>query len=43
VVITGLLLGLTLPPGFPLWMAAVAAFVRGGVGKALFGGLGLTS
>lgn len=40
VVITGILLGLTLPPGFPLWMAAVAAFAGVGLGKALFGGLG---
>lgn len=40
VVITGLLLALTLPPGFPLWMAAVAAFVGVALGKALFGGLG---
>ena len=40
IVITGLLLGLTLPPGFPLWMAAIAAFVAVGLGKALFGGLG---
>lgn len=40
VVITGILLGLTLPPGFPLWMAAVAAFVGVALGKALFGGLG---
>ncbi len=40
VVITGLLLGLTLPPGFPLWMAAVAGIVAVGLGKALFGGLG---
>ena len=40
IVITGLLLALTLPPGFPLWMAAVAAFVAVGLGKALFGGLG---
>ena len=40
VVITGLLLGLTLPPGFPLWMAAVAAFVGVALGKSLFGGLG---
>jgi Na+-translocating ferredoxin:NAD+ oxidoreductase subunit D len=40
VIITGLLLGLTLPPGFPLWMAAVAAFVGVGLGKSLFGGLG---
>ena len=40
VIITGLLLALTLPPGFPLWMAAVAAFVGVAIGKALFGGLG---
>ncbi len=40
IVITGLLLALTLPPGFPLWMAAVAAFIAVGLGKALFGGLG---
>lgn len=40
VVITGLLLGLTLPPGFPLWMAAVAAFIGVALGKAFFGGLG---
>lgn len=40
ITITGLLLGLTLPPGFPLWMAAVAAAVAVGLGKALFGGLG---
>lgn len=40
VAITGILLALTLPPGFPLWMAAVAAFVGVSLGKALFGGLG---
>jgi electron transport complex protein RnfD len=40
VVITGLLLGLTLPPGFPLWMGAVAGFMAIALGKALFGGLG---
>ena len=40
VVITGILLALTLPPGFPLWMAAVAAFIAVALGKALFGGLG---
>lgn len=39
-VITGLLLTLTLPPGFPLWMAAVTAFVGVGIGKMFFGGLG---
>lgn len=38
--ITGLLLGLTLPPGFPLWMAAVGCFVAIAPGKMLFGGLG---
>lgn len=38
--ITGLLLGLTLPPGFPLWMAAVGGVVSMIVGKWAFGGLG---
>ncbi len=38
--ITGLLLALTLPPGFPLWMAAVAGFMAIALGKAIFGGLG---
>jgi len=39
-VITGLLLALTLPPGFPLWMGAVAGLVAIALGKGLFGGLG---
>ena len=39
-VITGILLALTLPPGFPLWMGAVAAIVGIGLGKMFFGGLG---
>jgi len=39
-VVTGMLLALTLPPGFPLWMAAVGGFIAIGLGKALFGGLG---
>jgi electron transport complex protein RnfD len=39
-IITGILLALTLPPGFPLWMGAVGGFVAIGLGKALFGGLG---
>jgi electron transport complex protein RnfD len=39
-VITGLLLALTLPPGFPLWMGAVAGIVAIALGKALFGGIG---
>lgn len=38
--ITGLLLALTLPPSFPLWMAAVAGFAAIALGKVLFGGLG---
>jgi electron transport complex protein RnfD len=38
--ITGLLLALTLPPGFPLWMGAVAGVVAIALGKGLFGGLG---
>ncbi len=39
-VITGILLALTLPPGFPLWMAVVGAVFAIVVGKLLFGGLG---
>lgn len=38
--ITGLLLALTLPPAFPLWMGGVAGFTAIALGKALFGGLG---
>lgn len=38
--ITGLLLALTLPPGFPLWMGAVAGFMAIALGKTLFGGIG---
>lgn len=40
VVITGLLLALTLPPGFPLWMGALAGVVGVAIGKMFFGGLG---
>jgi electron transport complex protein RnfD len=39
-VITGMLLALTLPPGFPLWMAAVGGVIAIGLGKAVFGGIG---
>lgn len=39
-VITGILLALCLPPGFPLWMAVVASVFGIGVGKMFFGGLG---
>lgn len=38
--ITGLLLGLTLPPGLPLWMAFVGGAFGIGFGKLIFGGLG---
>lgn len=39
-VITGILLALTLPPGFPLWMAFLGGVVAIGLGKFAFGGLG---
>jgi electron transport complex protein RnfD len=39
--ITGILLFLSLPPGFPLWMGVVAGFTAIALGKALFGGLGM--
>lgn len=38
--ITGLLLGLTLPAGLPLWMAFVGGAIGIGLGKLVFGGLG---
>ena len=38
--ITGILLGLTLPAGMPLWMAALGGAFAIGFGKLLFGGLG---
>lgn len=38
--ITGLLLGLTLPAGLPMWMAALGGAFAIGIGKQLFGGLG---
>ncbi len=39
-VITGILLALCLPPGFPFWMAFLGGFVAIGLGKAMWGGLG---
>ncbi len=42
-IITGLLFGLTLPPGFPLWMVATGGFIAIGLGKVLFGGLGFNT
>jgi len=38
--ITSVLLGLTLPASFPMWMAFLGAAFGVGVGKILFGGLG---
>jgi electron transport complex protein RnfD len=38
--ITGVLLGLTLPAGLPMWMAALGGFFAIAVGKLMFGGLG---
>jgi electron transport complex protein RnfD len=38
--ITGLLLGLCLPPGFPLWMAFLGGAFGMAFGKLIFGGLG---
>lgn len=38
--ITGILLALILPPGFPIWMAVVSAIFGVAVGKMFWGGLG---
>ncbi len=38
--ITGLLLGLSLPPGLPVWMAFLGGAFGVGFGKLVFGGLG---
>ena len=40
VIITGLIMGLTLPPGTPLWMAALGGVFGVAVAKTLFGGIG---
>lgn len=39
-ILTGIILGLTLPPGVPLWMAFVGGVAGIGLGKIAFGGLG---
>jgi Na+-translocating ferredoxin:NAD+ oxidoreductase subunit D len=39
-VITGVLLGLTLPPIFPLWMTFCGGVIAVALGKFIFGGLG---
>ncbi|MFW5925630.1 MAG: RnfABCDGE type electron transport complex subunit D [Myxococcota bacterium] len=38
--ITGVLLALTLPPSFPLWMSFLGGVVSIGLGKSIWGGLG---
>lgn len=38
--LTGVLLGLTLPPAFPLWMAFLGGVSAIGLGKLIWGGLG---
>ncbi|WP_455374876.1 RnfABCDGE type electron transport complex subunit D [Kaarinaea lacus] len=38
--ITGLIYGMTLPPGLPLWMVIIGGVIGISVGKFLFGGLG---
>jgi electron transport complex protein RnfD len=40
VAITGLLLGLILPPGLPLWMGVLGGLIAVLPGKMIFGGLG---
>ncbi len=39
-VVTGILLGLVLPPTIPLWMAAIGSIFAIGIVKEAFGGLG---
>ncbi|MBI5810782.1 MAG: RnfABCDGE type electron transport complex subunit D [Deltaproteobacteria bacterium] len=39
-IITGMLLGMTLPPGFPIFGAILGSVFAIGIGKQLFGGLG---
>jgi electron transport complex protein RnfD len=39
-VVAGVLLGLTLPPGLPLWMAFLGGVAGVGLGKLVWGGLG---
>jgi electron transport complex protein RnfD len=39
-ILTGLLLGFTLPPGLPVWMAFLGGFVAISFGKVIWGGLG---
>lgn len=38
--ITGLIYGLCLPPGLPLWMVVLGSIIAIGLGKHMFGGIG---
>ena len=38
--LTGVILGFTLPPGLPLWMAFLGGVIGIGLGKLIWGGLG---
>jgi Na+-translocating ferredoxin:NAD+ oxidoreductase subunit D len=38
--VTGVIYGLTLPPGLPVWMIAAGGVIAIAIGKLLFGGLG---
>ena len=40
IAVTGIIYGLTLPPGLPVWMIVLGGVAGVGVGKFLFGGLG---
>jgi len=40
ILITGVIYGLTLPPGLPLWMTALGGVIGVLLGKTMFGGLG---
>ena len=39
-VVTGIVLGLSLPPALPLWVAAIGSVFAIAIGKMVFGGLG---
>lgn len=39
-ILTGILLALTLPPGFPLWMTFLGALFAIALGKSIWGGIG---
>lgn len=38
--VTGLLLAMNLPPGVPLWVCLIGAFLAIWLGKQIFGGIG---